>query len=272
MNLPKTGEEVYSVQANLWLRITFIVVFLASFLAACSTPPPVYQPPPLRVGVWDYPPLVYRTSEGYLGAEAEMARLLGRALGRPVQFAHRRFDDLIPSLLAGEIDIIMAGMTVTDERKVRIDFSNYYLKTGLAVAMRRDKAQEFNSLQSIYANAGAVGVVGGTIAEGYVRRNFPSNIRVLLLGKPSDAPFELKNRRIDVYVDDAPSIAWVVSSNAAEIQGMFDPLTVDYYGWGLNKGNYELLDQTNAVLAQWKKDGTLLRILRRWLPYLKSYE
>jgi len=261
------------VRLNSWLaRRIIMAVFLLAFVAGCSTPAPVYQAPPLRVGVWDYPPLVYRTSEGYLGAEAEMARLLGKSLGRPVQFTHRRFDDLIPSLLAGEIDIIMAGMTVTDERKVRINFSDYYLKTGLAVAMRRDKAQDFSSLQSIYANAGAVGVVGGTIAEGYVRRNFPSNIRVLLLGKPSDAPFELKNRRIDVYVDDAPSIAWVVSSNASEIQGNFEPLTVDYYGWGLNKGNNLLLDQTNTALAQWKKDGTLSRILQRWLPYLKKYD
>ena len=166
----------------------------------------------------------------------------------------------------------MAGMTVTDERQVRINFSDYYLKTGLAMAVRRDKAQDFSSLQNVYANAGAVGVVGGTIAEGYVRRNFPSNIRVLLLGKPSDASFELKNRRIDVYVDDAPSIGWVVSSNAAELQGFFEPLTTDYYGWGINKSNEELRNQANSVLAQWKKDGTLQRILKRWLPYLKSYD
>jgi ABC-type amino acid transport substrate-binding protein len=250
-----------------------VAVFLVSLLAACSKPSVnVIQPLPLRVGVWDYPPLIYRTSEGYLGAEAEMARLLGRSLGRPVYFVGRRFDDLIPSLLAGEIDIIMAGMTVTDERKVRINFSDYYLKSGLAMAVRADRAQELNSLGSVLANAGAVGVVGGTIAESFVRRNFPSNIRVLLLGKPSDAPFELKNRRIDAYVDDAPSIAWVVSSNAAEVKGLFEPLTNDYYGWGMNKGDYELLNQTNTVLAQWKKDGTLERVLRRWLPYLKSYE
>ena len=258
---------------NLWLRRIFVAVFLVSLLAACSKPSVnVIQPLPLRVGVWDYPPLIYRTSEGYLGAEAEMARLLGRSLGRPIHFVGRRFDDLIPSLLAGEIDIIMAGLTVTDERKVRINFSDYYLKSGLAMAARAGTEREFNSLQTVLANAGTVGVVGGTVAEGYVRRNFPSNIRVLLLGKPSDAPFELKNRRIDVYVDDGPSIAWVVSSNASEVRGLFEPLTNDYYGWGMNKGDYELLNQTNMVLAQWKKDGTLERVLRRWLPYLKSFD
>jgi glutamine transport system substrate-binding protein len=261
------------VHPNLWLRRIFVAVFLLSLFAGCSKPPvTVAPPPPLRVGVWDYPPLVYRTSEGYLGAEAEMARLLGRSLGRPIQFVGRRFDDLIPSLLAGEIDIIMAGMTITDERKVRISFSDYYLKSGLAMAIRADRERELNSLKNVVANAGTVGVVGGTIAEAYVRRNFPSNIRVLLLGKPSDAPFELKNRRIDVYVDDAPSIAWVVSSNASEIHGLFEPLTADYYGWGMRKGDYELLGQANAVLAQWKKDGNLQRVLRRWLPSLKSYD
>jgi ABC-type amino acid transport substrate-binding protein len=266
-------EEVHVACPKLWLRRIIVVVFSLFLFTGCSTPSgAAVQPLPLRVGVWDFPPLVYRTSGGYLGAEAEMASLLGKSLGRRVQFVHRRFDDLIPSLLAGEIDIIMAGMTITAERKVRINFSDPYLRSGLTVAMRADKAQQFDSVTKIYASAETVGVVGGTIAESYVRRNFPSRARVLLIGKPSDAPFELKSRRIDVYVDDAPSIAWVVSSNAAEVQGLFEPLTDDYYGWGINKGNHELLDQVNAVLAQWKKDGTLERILRRWLPYLKSYD
>ena len=255
---------------SLWLKRVVMAVFLISLFAGCSTPSGPVQPM-LRVGVWDFPPLVFRTSEGYQGAEADMARLLGRSLGRPVRFVPRSFHDLIPSLLAGEIDIIMAGMTITDERKVRINFSDYYLRSGLAVAMRADRVREFDSLQSLRAHAQAVGVIGGSIADGYVRRNFPDTIQVLRLAKPSDAPFELKNRRIDIFIDDAPSIAWVVSSNASEIQGFFEPLTVHSYGWGISKGNPELLNQANAVLAQWKKDGTLERILRRWIPYLKSY-
>lgn len=258
---------------NQWLKGVLVTIFLLSVFAGCSTPPPpVVQPPPLRVGVWEFPPVVYRTNEGYRGADAEMARLVARSMGRPVRFVLRRFDDLIPSLMAGEIDIIMAGMTITEERKVKIDFSDYYLKSGLAMAVRTDGgSRDLNSLKDVLANAGAVGVVGGSVAEAYVRRNFPSNIRVVLVGKPSDAAFELKSRTIDVFVDDAPSIAWVVSSHAAEVRGLFDLLTVDYYGWGISKGNPELLRQVNALLAQWKKDGTLERILRRWIPYLKSY-
>jgi polar amino acid transport system substrate-binding protein len=261
------------VSINLLLRRVVLSVLLLFFFAGCSTTTQVVPSSlPLRIGVCDLPPLVYRVGGEYLGAEADMARLLGKSLDRPVQFIHRRFDDLIPSILAGEIDIIMAGMTVTEEKQVRIDFSDHYLKTGLAMAIRSDNIREFDSLPKILDNARAVGVVKGSVAEAYVRRNFPTNMRVLLLGKPSDAVFELKTRRIDVFVDGAPSIAWVVSSNAAGVHGFFEPMTVDYYGWGINKRNLEFLSQVNAVLAQWKKDGTLEGILRRWLPYLKNYK
>jgi polar amino acid transport system substrate-binding protein len=222
--------------------------------------------------VRDFPPLVFRMNDGYAGAEADLARLLGRELGRPVRFVERNFDDQVPALLANETDIIMTGMTITDERKVSIDFADYYLKCGLAAAMRADRADEFNSLTGIMNNAATVGVVESTVAEAYVRRTFPATVRVLLLGKPSDAPFELKNRRIDVYVDDLTSITWVVSSNAAEVKGLFEPpLTVAYNGWGVRKGDDEFLNRINAIIAKWKTDGTLSKVLRRWLPYLKSY-
>jgi ABC-type amino acid transport substrate-binding protein len=263
-----------TVRSGSWLLRTIFIFFALSLFAACSKPPPVtvVQLPPLRVGVVrDYPPLVFRVNDSFSGAEAEMARLLGRALSRPVQFVQRGFDDQIPALLAGETDIIMTGMVITDARKVRINFSDYYLKSSLAVACRASDAGQFNSMENILGNAGTVGVIGSTVAEAYVRRTFPGTIRVILLGKPSDAPFELKNRRIDVYVDDAPSIAWIASSNASEVRGLFEPMTTAYYGWGVSKDDDVLLGQVNGLLSQWKKDGTLDRVLRRWLPYLKSY-
>jgi polar amino acid transport system substrate-binding protein len=271
---PPAGiKEEHAVSLNIWLRITGIVIVVAALLAGCATPPPTaVQPPAIRVGVVrDFPPFVLRTGDAYSGAEVDFARLLGAALGRPIKFVERGFDDQVPALLAQETDIIMTGMTITDERKMRISFSDYYLKSGLALAVRADQAAELNSLQNVLNNAQVVGVIGGTTGEAYVRRTFPPSIRVLLLGKPSDAPFELKNRRIDAYVDDAPSVAWLVSSNAAEIRGLFEPLGVAYYGWGISKDNTALLAQVNALLGVWRKDGTLDGILDRWLPYLKAY-
>jgi ABC-type amino acid transport substrate-binding protein len=264
------------VSLKVWLKMTGLAVVAAALFAGCSsTPAPVTaQPQPLRVGVArEFPPFVFRSGDAYAGAEADFARRLSIALKRPLYFVQRNFEDLIPSLLSREIDIIMAGMTITDERKVRIAFSDYYLKGALGMAVRADQAGEFSSLREVLAGAQAVGVVGGTTSEAYVRRTFPSSIRVLLLGRPSDAAYELKARRIDVYVDDTPSIAWLASSNASEIRGLFEPLdnTTSYYGWGINKDNQELLTRANAALDTWKQDGTLDSILRRWLPYLKTY-
>jgi polar amino acid transport system substrate-binding protein len=252
-------------------RIGILFSFLLLFVS-CTTTPPEVRPLPLRIGVVrDYAPLVFRMNAGYVGIEADLARLLGVEMGRPVQFMEYGFDDQIYALLTNQTDIIMAGMTITGERKMRINFADYYLKSGLAAAMRSDRANEFNSLQSILENAATVGVIGSTTAEAYVRRTFPANIRVILLGKPSDAPFELKNRKIDVYLDDAPSIAWIVSSNASEVQGLFQPLTESFYGWGMRKEDEPLMAQTNSVLKKWKEDGTLKKVLSKWLPYTEDF-
>jgi polar amino acid transport system substrate-binding protein len=259
---------------NPMVSIRWIAVILVClvFLTSCMTAPPVVQPPPLRTGVVrDYPPLVFKTDNGYAGIEAELASLLGAEIGRPVQFVEYGFDEQTDALLGRQTDIIMTGMTVTRERKMRINFADYYLKSGLALAVRLDSAKEFGSLEDILERANTVGVIGTTTAEAYVRRTFPASIRVLLLGKPSDAPYALKNRKIDVYVDDAPSIGWLVSSNASEVKGLFQPLTEFYYAWGIRKDDERLLEQANAVIAKWKKDGTLTKVLKKWLPYSDDF-
>ena len=149
---------------SLWIKRLVIALCVTCVLAACSTP--VAPQRALRVGVVrDYPPLMFRPNNGYEGVEADFARLLGRALGSPIRFVERGFDDLIPSLLAGEIDIMMTGMTISGERKLRIDFTDFYLKSGLAVATRADRAKEFDSLTAVLSGTQTVGVIGTTVAE-----------------------------------------------------------------------------------------------------------
>ncbi len=74
---------------------------------------------------------------------------------------------------------------------------------------------------------------------------------------------------IDIFVHDAPSIIWLVSENEAEITGVWEPLNEEYLAWGVRRDDQEFLTQVNGILKKWKKDGTLNKVLKRWLPYLE---
>jgi ABC-type amino acid transport substrate-binding protein len=71
-----------------------------------------------------------------------------------------------------------------------------------------------------------------------------------------------------MFVHDAPSIAWLVSANEADLAAVRQYLNREPLAWAVRLNDPELLRQVNAVLATWKQDGTLTAVLARWLPYL----
>jgi polar amino acid transport system substrate-binding protein len=223
----------------------------------------------LRIGITpNYPPMIFKLNGKISGVEADLAKGLAKELNRSGEFIDLNWEDQIPALMQGTIDIIMSGMTITQARKVRIDFTDHYMKSGLLTLMRSGDADMYTSLENIRATNSTVGVIRGTTGEAYVRKNFPY-ARVVVLAEPDDAPFSLRNRRLDLFVHDAPSIIWLVSENEAELTGFWRLLNEEYLGWGVRQDDKEFLAQVNSVIGKWKKDGTLKEVLVRWLPYLK---
>ena len=257
-------------------RIVILALVALAFAGCAATtdspPPPEVKNAPLRVGVSpDYPPMVFKLDGRTTGAEADLALRLGNALGSPVEFVEMGWDQLIPSLMEGKIDIIMSGMTITEARKVRINFTEPYLRSGLATLFRAEEAWEYGSLQKIRNTVSRVGVVSNTTGEAYVRGNFLNAATIVPLAKANDAGLALKNRRIDLFVNDAPSIAWLVSENET-LKGFWEPLNEEYLGWGMRRDDSKLLMQVNFILGNWKKSGTLKEVLSKWLPYWKTFD
>jgi len=256
-----------------------LIIWTASFLLGCAVTiqqttqeaPPVaaVDDQSLRVGVTpNYPPIIFVLDGRFAGVEADLAQRLGDELRRPVRFVELEWDQQIPALLAGKIDIIMSGMSITEARKVRINFTEPYLKAGLATAMRAEDAARYNSLKKIQEAPDRVGAMANTTGDAFVQRNFPSATRIPFR-TIKDAVFALKNRRIDLFVHDAPAIAWLVSENEADLKGFWQLWNVEYLGWGIGRENQGLLTSVNAILGKWKKDGTLDSVLNQWVPYMK---
>jgi ABC-type amino acid transport substrate-binding protein len=158
------------------MKVALVFLIAAIFLGCATTQDPMVvqdtKQKTLRVGITpSYPPLIFKLGDTISGVEVDLARKLGEELNRPVEFIELRWDDLIPALLEGKIYIIMSGMSVTEARKVRIAFTDPYLKSGLLTAMRSEDSKKYTSLKDLQQNHLAAGVIKDTTADVFVQKN-----------------------------------------------------------------------------------------------------
>jgi ABC-type amino acid transport substrate-binding protein len=251
------------------LFMVFVVFQVAATLGYGASE--AEPPKPIRVGVTaNYPPMIFKQNNQITGLEADFARMIGNRLGRPIQFVEVNWEDQISALLDGKTDIIMSAMTVTEVRKVRIDFAEPYLKSGLSIAMRLGDVAKLSSLKAMQERSLSVGVIKGTTGEIYAKQYFRRASRIVPLSKAADAPDDLKGRRIDVFIYDAPSIAWLVSENEADLAMLRELINEEYLAWGIRRNDQEFAAALNALIQQWKADGTLNQVILKWLPFWKS--
>lgn len=245
-----------------------IPILCIGFLAGCaSTESHSDLGPPIRVGITpDYAPLIYQQGDGIVGLEADLARQLGADLGRPIQFVKVRWENQLSELIAGNTDIVISGMSVTPARELRAAFAEPYLRSGLMTLVRSTDAGDYTSVEEILATRKQVGVQRGSTAAAFVRENMP-NARVIELAGPDVAPYELRRKRIAMYVDDGHSVAWLASENEGKLTGIFLPLTEEKIGWAVRRTDPEFLAEVNGILHRWRRNGVLKATISQWMPY-----
>jgi ABC-type amino acid transport substrate-binding protein len=255
------------------LKSHCILLAVLSFLLAFGSGCAGTRQAPLRVGITpDYPPLVFKYDGRITGAEVDFGRALGGQLNRKVEFISLRWEQLIPAVQNGNIDIIMSGMSITRARQLQIAFSDPYLTNQLRAIFSRPNADRFKSFADIQNEGVKIGVISGTAADLFVKTNCPQAERVELGSRQDVAYYLLQNPTIDVYVDDTFALAQILSQNEADLTFMRQPLAENYLAWGIRADDTQFLQAVNAIMARWKTDGTMDRILNRWIPYLKRYE
>ena len=220
----------------------------------------------LRVGVTSsLAPMAFKQGGELVGLEVEAARELGQQLGRPVQFVEVKWEDQIPALLAGRTDIIMSSMTITPERRMRVAFSNPYLRVGQMMLIKRSDGSQY-SLGVPPVLPGTVGVLKGTVGEFYVQREFSSSDR-RAFGTAADAASALLAGRINSFISDASIIWYQAALHESDGLGVVPrQLTNETLGWAVRPNDAELLKQANDFIAARQANGSLNAMIKRWLP------
>jgi polar amino acid transport system substrate-binding protein len=246
----------------LLLTLTLALAFSCTGPSAKSSKP---SAPALRVGTTrDTPPYASRRGDRLEGLEVDLAVELGNALGRPVRFSALPFNELLDALLDDKVDVVMAGVTVTPARAVRIAFGTPYLNAGMGVLIRREDAKRFAARDAACQSPIDVGIVSGTEGERQLTERCPKMVPRVYPSAPA-AVGELRERRIDAVVHDVPVLQWMQSRFEGELQLLPARVGEQSLAWAFRPDD-PLREQANQALETMRGNGTLDRILDRWVP------
>ena len=221
----------------------------------------------LRVGLSaDYPPLVFQQDGQVVGIEADNARAIGEIIGRKISFVNMPFEKLIPALLAGEIDVIMSGFSVTAERSAQVLFTDSFMLVGQMAIMHRDKIASFAQPWAMYRPGVRVGVEPGTTGASFAEREL-KDAEIKYFQDSAAAFAGLRSDQIDLYIHDAPT-SWQLATSQENVDliSLYSPMTEEMLAWAVRPADGALAGGLNRALSVMKANGTLQYILNRWIP------
>jgi len=227
----------------------------------------------LRVGIaTNYPPLAFKENGQVTGVEADFAQQLAKDLDVKVTLVETPFEELIPALVHGKIDVIMSGMSITDARKKFVAFTNPYTKVSQMALFRAADEDRLRKLMKSDPKSLRVAVVNGTTGEQYVRKHH-RHAQVKGFGSVDDAVAALRKGDVDIFVHDSPAI-WRVSggleSPEKELAGYYEPLTDEHLAWAVRKRDGRLRSRLNAEIAKWHGSGEIESVIDHWIPVRKA--
>lgn len=206
-----------------------------------------------------FPPYEYYEGEEIVGIDAEIAEAVAEKLGLELKIEDMEFDSIITAVQTGKADMGLAGMTVTDERKESVNFSDTYA-TGIQVVI----VTEDSDIATVDDLAGKkIGVQLATTGDIYASDDFGEE-NVEKYNKGADAIMALKQGKIDaVIIDNEPAKNFLAANDGLKI--LDTEYAVEDYAACLNKENAELLEAVNKALADLEADGTLQGILDKYI-------
>ena len=203
----------------------------------------------------EFPPFEFVTTEGVIGEfdgiDMAIADLIAKDNGMTATISNMEFDSLLIALQNGQIDAVIAGMTVTDERAEKVNFSNPYYQATQVMIVKEDSTIAKASDMADKTIAVIQGYTGETCVSemGYEYTSFK---------KGTDAIMELVNGKADVVVIDSATASKYVSDNEGlKIVEDTDAFGSEEYAIAVAKENTELLEKINASIDKLLADGTV---------------
>ena len=212
-----------------------------------------------------FQPYEFYEGEEIVGIDVEIAKAICDKLGYGLEVVDVAFDSIIPGIMEGKYDFGLAGMTVTDERKEQVNFSDSYA-TGVQVVIVNEDS-EIATVDDLFGDKNyTVGTQTGTTGFLYATWDIADaglgTVKDYM--KTTDAAQALVNKQIDcILLDNEPAKAIVANNEGLKI--LDTEYAVEEYAIALAKENTELLNEMNTVLNELINDGTVDKILKKYI-------
>lgn len=216
-----------------------------------------------------YPPFETKDGAGEpSGISVDFMRDFGEAYGYDIVIENTAWDGLIPSLQTGKADCVISSMTITDERKQTVDFSDAYAQAQLAILA--NSGSGISSVDDLNQEGKTVAVKTGSTGDVYAT-NHLTEATITRLADESACVTEVVQGRADGFIYDQLTIYRNHEANPDTTEAVFIPFQ-DPEEWGIavKKGDTELLEELNAFIADSKDNGEFDRLTEKYLAEEKA--
>ncbi|WP_336366002.1 transporter substrate-binding domain-containing protein [Marinobacter sp. C2H3] len=196
-----------------------------------------------------------------IGFDMEIIAEVAKRAGFDYDLNTMDFNGIIPALQTGNVDIAIAGITITDEREQIVDFSDPYYDSGLRLLVRadNDSVKAFSDLEGM-----KVGTKIGSTSYDYLKDKLDKDDGVTPYPGSSDMYMALMSRAVDAVFYDAPNVGYFARTKGEGKVKTVGPLYEgQQYGIALVNGS-KWVEPVNKALASMKEDGTYKTIYEKW--------
>jgi glutamine transport system substrate-binding protein len=251
------------------LGLLSMFLILTIFIAACGNNDTAGEKEKsdkvYKVGVdTTYPPFEFKEGNEYKGIDIELINAIAKDQDFKIELSPMDFGGIIPAMQANQLDVAIAGMSITDERKKVVDFSTPYFNAGLTVVVKKDNTTT-KSVDDLKGKT--VAVKKGTTGAKYAQDNSAKlGIKVVQFNDSPAMFQEVANGNADALIEDYPVISYAIAQKDLGLKTVGDRLNGDKYGIAVLKGqDKDLLEKINKGIANLKKDGTYDKIIKSYL-------
>ncbi|TQR47158.1 transporter substrate-binding domain-containing protein [Paenibacillus popilliae] len=266
-----------SVPLKKILKATTLLTVLAVALVGCGSKSSsnagstnalehIKQSGKIRVGLMGtYAPYNFINDKREVdGFDADIAKAVAKHIGVEVEFITGEFSGLIEGLQKDKYDALVSQVTITDDRKQKMDFSTPYVKNAVNVIVKSDntsiqKLEDFKDKK--------IGVGLGTNDEKYLRDVAMPKVGNFEIATYNDVITSLQDLnvgRIDATINNVFALKPLIDKNHFDVKAVGEPIKEDVAGIAIRKDNPELLAAINKALEEMKADGTFKEIFKKW--------
>ena len=196
------------------------------------------------------------------GIGVDIARELAASLHKELRIENIAFDGLITALKTGRIDLIISSMTVNDERKQSIDFSDPYVSNGLAILA--SAKSDIQGITDVDKPGRTVMAKSATTGYEYALAHF-KNATVRTLGEEANCALEVSQGKADAFLYDQIAIYRLHQKFPDTTRALLEPFQQESWAIGIQKGRDELRQGVNGFLAGFKARGGMDQLLQKYI-------